>query len=74
MTTLSETQVPLSLGYLFHSRIISPETAAVTLKNLIPTNIFTVTENKSGDYDLGNGSVNFQINNSETTPETEKVP
>ena len=32
---------------------------------IIPANIFTVNENKSGDSDLGNGNSNFQINNSE---------
>ena len=38
----------------------------LTFKNLVPTNIFTVTENESGVFLPGKQNVNFQINNSET--------
>ena len=50
-------------GYLFNSKIIFPETATVTLKDLVLANICTVIENRSGDCYLGNGNGNFQINN-----------
>ena len=35
----------------------------VTFEKLIPTNILTVTESKSGDHDLGNRHGNFQMKN-----------